>query len=165
MEIRNAEIDDAYQINEVYVLTWKNTYKGIINDSFLNQLTNNKEDIRKREKDIKDNPMKYSVVVINNKVVGVMTCINCRNEKYKDFGEIQSLYVLKEYQGQGIGKALIEEGKRLLKQKGYNEMIIECLKENPSCLFYKAMGGKEMEVIDSCIANQILQSAVFYFQI
>ena len=109
--------------------------------------------------------MKYTVAVVDNKVVGVMTCVKCRNEKYKDFGEIQSLYVLKEYQGQGLGRSLIEEGKKLLKHQGYKEMIIECLKENPSCLFYKVMGGKEIEVIDSYTANQTLQCSVFNYQL
>lgn len=36
--IRNAQINDAYSIASVQILSWRETYSGIIPDSFLNNM-------------------------------------------------------------------------------------------------------------------------------
>jgi len=60
----------------------------------------------------------------------------------ENFGEIIVLYVDINEQRKGIVAKLINWVKNELKNKGFTDMILWCLKDNlPSIEFYKAMGG------------------------
>ena len=61
---------------------------------------------------------------------------------YENCGEVQILYLYTEEKGKGYGKALINKGFEVLKEKGYKKAVIGCLEGNPSNGFYKHMGWK-----------------------
>jgi hypothetical protein len=57
-------------------------------------------------------------------------------------GEVYAIYVLPAYHGRGVGRALLEQGARELRARGFNGMLIWVLRENaPSRAFYERMGG------------------------
>ncbi|MGL5415508.1 MAG: GNAT family N-acetyltransferase [Clostridium sp.] len=64
-----------------------------------------------------------------------------RNELFADSAEINALYVLAGFQGEGIGRELLLEAMKNLKDMGYSSIIINCLQGNPAIEFYKKMGG------------------------
>jgi ribosomal protein S18 acetylase RimI-like enzyme len=58
-------------------------------------------------------------------------------------GEISALYVLPEYQGRGAGRALWDEGCRMLFGAGYETAEVWALTGAAAIDFYRAMGCQE----------------------
>ncbi|MEM6429369.1 MAG: GNAT family N-acetyltransferase [Deinococcota bacterium] len=57
-------------------------------------------------------------------------------------GEIYALYVLKSYQGQGIGRSLVQACVQRLLEAGHTSLLIWVLADNPARVFYEALGGE-----------------------
>lgn len=95
MIIREAIITDAFGIAKVHVDSWRTTYKNIVPDIYLNNLS-----YERREQLWNDNISKDKVFVAENehgKIVGFATGGKERNEKFTNFhGELTSIYILKE---------------------------------------------------------------------
>ena len=51
--------------------------------------------------------------------------------------ELYTLYLLKESQGRGVGKALLGAVMQALGEKGYASMLVWVLQENPAVQFYQ----------------------------
>jgi GNAT superfamily N-acetyltransferase len=61
--------------------------------------------------------------------------------------DIGLLYLLKEYQGKGLGSKLFEFAKNELKNQGVTEFIVSCNKYNFSAQqFYTKMGGNIIKI-------------------
>lgn len=138
--VRKIEKEDCVFISKITTVSWNETYRGIVPNEFLDELFVNEEDrinrlINKYE-EIKDN---YLVLDIESKVVGFVK-YGTSNE-YENYGEIYALYILKEYQGYGYGRLLVNEAVKNIKKMGYKKMIIFCLDGNKTNDFYKHIGG------------------------
>jgi ribosomal protein S18 acetylase RimI-like enzyme len=57
---------------------------------------------------------------------------------------IGALYILPSQHRKGIGRALLAHVAKELSAAGVSSLEIGCVKENPSCDFYKHLGGIEM---------------------
>ena len=58
---------------------------------------------------------------------------------------LEDLFVLPDYRGQGIGKAMLAELARLSNERGYGRMEWACLDWNePSINFYRSIGANDM---------------------
>ena len=69
MKVEKAQIEDARNIVEINIEEWKNTYKDIFPDKFLENLSEKKEEsIEKCKNKINE----YIVCKINNQVVGFL---------------------------------------------------------------------------------------------
>jgi len=142
LEIRKAKAEDSRSILEVNVKTWCTSYEGIVPKSFLQyRIDTIEEQIKRCETTVEQDDNVY-VAVVDGQVVGIMSYGVGRNVGYENFGEIYTLYVLKEYQNQGIGKKLFLKGMQELKEKKYHSIIVNCLTENKANDFYAKMGGK-----------------------
>lgn len=145
MYIRKATFSDARGIAQVHVDSWITTYRGIIPDEYLNQLTYDA-----REQLWKKNLEKCEVFVAEDEkgsIIGFADNGKERTGKYNKLeGEVYSIYILQGYQSHGIGRLLLIEAVNGLLNKGMNSMLIWVLKDNRSCGFYEKMGGK---VVDS----------------
>ena len=162
--IREKSFEDCVSCERVYTLSWQQTYKGIINDEFLNNLTNNEIDRIKRNQDnfYNDNDKRF-VLEVDNKIVGVLSIGKSRNDKYSECGELKSVYILNDYKGKGYGKKLFIKAVEELVKLGYKDMIIACLQGNPSNDFYKYMGGKFVDTSSFVLPNQELIENVYYY--
>ena len=59
---------------------------------------------------------------------------------------LEDLYVLPQYRGQGIGKAILQHLARLAVDQGCGRMEWWCLDWNaPSIAFYRALGAQPMD--------------------
>lgn len=112
MKIEPAQIMDASSIVKINIQEWQNTYQGIFPNSFLASLKE-KEDqsIEKCQKKIKE----YIVCKMGNKIVGFLRFGPNRKNYDNTYAEIYALYIAKNYQQQGIGKALIDYTFKILK--------------------------------------------------
>ena len=142
--IRKANINDCSVITHIVTVSWNETYPGIVPDSFLKELKENEEERKKKmqESFLKDN---YLVLEVDNKVVGFARYEQADTKLFPNYGEIVALYLLSDYHGKGYGKRLVNVVIKELKQMGFKQMIIACLKGNPSNEFYKHIGGKYLQ--------------------
>lgn len=141
-EIRNVEEKDLMQIAIIGNLDWKKAYRGIIDDEFLDNLSD-KDNYERLKKNYKDGP--FIVAVDGDKVLGFCRYSESNrsnpDDKHHDC-EICALYVNWEDRGKGIGAALVNFVKSYFKSIGKKKMIIWCLEKNyPSRKFYEKMGG------------------------
>jgi len=58
-------------------------------------------------------------------------------------GEIRGLYVLPTQQGRGIGRRLLAHAAGQLHDRSLDAVVVGCIRENPSCAFYRHLGGVE----------------------
>ena len=137
-----ATEDDAYGIDYVSAHSWKETYSGLLPDEYLNNRINNIPNKTNRTKEfLKSYNGKYIVAKDEEKVVGILAFCPYKEEKYKEYGYLEAIYVLKDYQGHGIGKELFKKAVTGLKEIGYKKMRLECMSGNKTLNFYKKYGG------------------------
>ncbi|MGG3912343.1 N-acetyltransferase family protein [Rossellomorea vietnamensis] len=133
MHYRKAELEDAGGLAYVHVCSWMTTYRGIVSEDYLESLS-----IVEREKRwvsiLSDSHHTYVCEKEDGEIVGFVSIGKERSGNYE--GELYAIYLLEDYQGKGIGKALFEMARGELKNMGFNSMWIWVLKENPSKHFY-----------------------------
>jgi GNAT superfamily N-acetyltransferase len=144
IHIRPARADDAAGLARVHVDTWRTTYPGIVPDAHLANLSYERAEQRWREH--LNDPANANFVYIahrdDGQIVGFASGGPERENDAAYKGELHALYVLKEYQGRGIGRQLVATIARQLRASGFANMLIWVLAENPACAFYAALGGK-----------------------
>ena len=145
--IKEIEKKDIYDFMYVNTFSWTETYKGIIDDSFLEKIVNELDKNVERQVNLFDQKKaerpsyKRYIFYVDNEPVGVIGLGECR-EDYKDAGELYCIYLLKKAQKHGYGKIMFNYVKEVIKELGYKSMIIQCLKDNKTNEFYKHMGAK-----------------------
>ncbi|WP_261133620.1 GNAT family N-acetyltransferase [Bacillus sp. Marseille-Q3570] len=140
--IRRAERKDICQIAEVHVASWKTTYRGIVSDTFLDSLTSEQK-VSQWTRNLEQADPILLVAVEDGKVVGFVSAGNNRSDHLPFEAEIYAIYILKEYQRKGIGKALVNAAVTEFKSRNWESMLIWALEENDSKHFYEKLGGKE----------------------
>jgi len=142
IEIRKAKREDVRIIQDVFYKTWLATYpnekigitKEDIEERFKKRLS--KEAIQKRIEHICDMSGNYLFLVATNgdSVIGV-----CRLEKTADYFQIMAIYVLPEYQRNGIGKMFWEEAKKYFRKE--KDIIVQVAIYNTKAIsFYQKLG-------------------------
>ena len=147
--IENVNSSNIEYYARVNALAQLQSYKGIVNDEFL-ELINTEEEIQKAIINLKNNlhdNSKRFLLKVDNQYVGILRIRKTKYNKYSNYGELGALYLLNSVKGKGFGKILFEKAKEELKQQGYQKMITGCLKKNPANKFYKHLGGK---LLDTC---------------
>jgi N-acetylglutamate synthase-like GNAT family acetyltransferase len=152
MKIRRANVSDAGGIAKVHVDSWRTTYKGIVSNTILDQLSY--EDRKKRwERGLSDSKSSTNTYVVENETGNIVGFANGgpeRTEKYGFDGELYAIYILQEYQRQQLGKQLFSYVARDLHKQGHQSVFVWVLTENPSRRFYQSFQPVEID-------RQILQ--------
>ena len=135
---------------------WETTYRGIYPaDKFDNY--DNIEHAKKFKQYIDASNIELYVAKVGDRIVGYMSV---GKSAYRPAGELEivTLYVLKQFQGVGIGKALFNFGKERIIAQGGTQFTICCNKYNlPAQEFYKKMGGRIICVDDDMDDRSIPQ--------
>ncbi|MFJ7747402.1 GNAT family N-acetyltransferase [Peribacillus sp. NPDC097295] len=143
MHIRKASENDITGIAHVHIKSWQSTYKGILPDTYLDSLN-----LETRKKNWARNlKMLHGATYIaendEGHIVGFAAGGPEQTNAHQYFqGEVYAIYLLEEYQRQGIGKKLIKVVVEELIGKQHSNLIIWALKDNPSRGFYEALGGR-----------------------
>lgn len=164
--IENMDIDNVEYYARVNALSWKQSYKGIVNDDFL-ELINTYPEIQKAILNLKEglnDSSRRFLLKYNNEYVGVLRVRKTKYDNYSQCGELGALYLLDSVKCKGFGKVLFNKAINELKNMGYNKMIIGCLSENPSNDFYKHMGGEFVDTNPLTLPNgQELMENLYYY--
>jgi GNAT superfamily N-acetyltransferase len=139
--IREAVAHDALGITIVGAYTWKTTYVGLMPEELIDaRIRDIAHSAANRRVEI-DRNGGFFVAEEEGTLVGFCCCGASRNADYAEAGKIYGLYVLKGFQGTGLGKRLFCAVAGELAQNGYAPMIVNCHAGNPSIGFYEKMGG------------------------
>ncbi len=143
MRVRRATVDDAEAIEQVRIVTWQATYRGLFPDALLDRMQPNVDRRRDRLREFSESKTEFCFVAeAAGKVVGF--AIGCPERTgdpiYK--GEVAAIYVLPTHQARGLGRALIRESVRELAAHGMTSLLIWVLRENQiGRTFYERLGG------------------------
>ncbi len=162
--IRKRKKEDCKAIAHVVTIAWNETYHGIVPDWDLANLEKTEQErADKLYNDFDENNNNALVLEVNNKIVGFTNYGKTEDKDYPNCGEIFALYIIKEYQGYGYGRKLVNEAIKELKKMNYDKMLISCLKGNPSNEFYKHIGGKYIK--DGVYKRLNLKENVYLYDI
>jgi ribosomal protein S18 acetylase RimI-like enzyme len=140
--VRRARVDDADAIERVRTDTWRDAYRGLMPDSLLDRLD---YDATRRRALMAALPPDQFALVAESEGAVVGFCLGGRSRATDDpfRGEVYAIYVLPEYHGRGLGRALLNTAAKELVDRDLHSMIIWVLRENaPSRRFYERMGGE-----------------------
>lgn len=165
--IEELSVDNALDYAKVNALAWKQSYREIVDDDFL-EFINTDEQIKvlteKLKKRVGDKDNNSFLLRVDNKPVGIFGFRKSIVDGYSDCGELASIYLLDEVKGKGFGRILFQRNIDELKKLGYTKMINGCLEGNPSNEFYKHMGGRLVDIVDFMIPNgQVLKENIYYY--
>ena len=138
LKIRSATPEDALATATINVLGWKATYRGLLPDELLDNLSVTEKRIERFTNYI----LEYEFFLVAENETGVVGYLNGGKPRTGEFPypyEIYGFYVHPDFQRNGIGTALINAFKEKIKYKSF---CVCLLKGNQKALnFYQKMGG------------------------
>lgn len=137
--IRRAGMQDAAQIARVFVQSWREAYRGIIPQDYLDQLSQASHE-RQWRRCFATGGWAF-VAEWEQRIVGIASGGLSRVRR-EITGEIYVLYVLRSCHGRGIGRALFDACHYELARCGHRGLMIWVLADNPARGFYERLGGK-----------------------
>jgi ribosomal protein S18 acetylase RimI-like enzyme len=142
VSIRNAEVRDASAIAHVHVQSWRTTYAGVVPAEYLSSLDEADRMLQWQEW------LKLDICVhvaeLNGGVIGFVSGGALR-EPIGDYrAEMYAIYLLKEAQGKGIGRELVSVLAASLPAKGFTNMLVWVLEQNPAVGFYEKLGARRL---------------------
>ncbi len=127
--IRYADINDCTVLGIIHSESWKVTYKDIVPDSILDNMSAEKSEKRFYNAFVQGE--EENVLILNaNQIAGFMCFGKCRDKDLDNsYGEIWGIYLLPQYWGRGLGTELINWGINELHIRGYNKVSLWVLEE------------------------------------
>lgn len=140
--IRPATRSDAAAIAHVHVESWQATYGALLPEGVLRRRGFARRMLSWLQ--VTDSNPSHDVLVAEtgDGMVGFAS-VGANRAGHPGYdGEIYTLYLLPDAQGQGIGRRLFEASRDLLRDQGHTGLIVWMLQGNPAAGFYTRMGGR-----------------------
>jgi len=142
LHIRSAVSADTRAIAEVQVAAWKTTYRGILPDDLLDNLSVDERVPRWAELVSTAGEVMLVACDAGGNVVGFVCGGPERTGQLGCDGELHAIYLLESVQRQGLGTMLVRMLVQELRSRSFTSMALWVLAENPFRRFYDALGGK-----------------------
>lgn len=164
MTLRAALPADAAAIARVHVASWRTTYPGMLPDSYLASLDADEYTARwARTLEDRYNPSDVLVAEEAGRVVGFASCGRERDHDLHYEGELYAIYLLREAQGRGHGRALIQASAALLFGHGWTSMVAWVLRDNAAARgFYERLGGSYLRERELDLGLEVSAMEVAY---
>jgi GNAT superfamily N-acetyltransferase len=142
LHIRQARLDDAADVAQVYIDSWHDTYPGVLPSALLRAMTPRGQTSR-WEAAIRSQGRETVLVADSRQgIIGMASLGPARDRDLGFNGEVYTLYVDPAYFGVGIGRALLKGAFAHLRQNGASSCVIWAHAKNHARFFYEAMGGR-----------------------
>lgn len=145
MVIREATTRDAKHIARVHVDTWRTTYRGVIPDDVLANLSYERREQQWREDAGRSGMGGRGLFVAEDggRIVGFASGGPERTGDASYKGELYAIYVLHSSQGLGIGRHLVLRVGEALVSAEISTMLVWVLAANSGARrFYETLGGR-----------------------
>jgi len=138
VKIRRASEADLTAIAGVLVDTWRTTFRGLLPDRFLDNMSY----AQQRERHLRymaDQKVFYLVAACGptGEVIGFANGGPIRDRDFPYASELYAIYIRQEFQGRGIGRRLFCALVDQLSRSGLSSMIVWVLVNNPNHSFYE----------------------------
>lgn len=141
--IRKATEQDRMTLGKIYCLSWREAYKNIVPDEYLNSLT----DERCAPPPNKINSKDTLVIEDNGTIVGLARFGEARDKGCENTGELWSIYILPDFWMKGFGQLLFSSVVKELEKSGYIKFYLWVLKNNLRARrFYEKMGMRNTNI-------------------
>lgn len=163
LRVRPAREDESVAIARVHDACWRDTYTGMVPDAVIagSRLAAREA----RWADLLRRPAALRcahVVEDSGRIVG---CAWGGPEESGDAvyrAELLGLYLLRDYRGRGLGRALLGAAVDSLRAHGYRNLLLWALAENrAACGFYRALGGELLRERDGAMGDFPIREVAF----
>lgn len=159
--VRQAGPDDAAGIARVHVATWRTAYRGLLSDDFLASLNESAYADRWR-RTLTGGQDRVYVAENADGVIGFASGGKERAGEGGYSGELYAIYVLREAQGHGHGRRLVQAVVGGVRELGLRDMIVWVLRDNvPARRFYEMLGGTYVREQPITIGSTLLQEVSY----
>lgn len=132
--IREMAPEDADEKGYVHWKSWQETYPGLVDAAYLSRLT-----LEKCRQTARRWPENTLVAQLDGRIVGFSCYCPCQSGDMPGCGEVSAIYVLKEAQGLGIGRALMDAA--MARLSGCAAVMLWVLQGNDRAIsFYEHYG-------------------------
>lgn len=135
--------EDAQDLARIHITCWRETYQGLLPDSFLTRMS--VPVYARRFRASLTSPGEHEATLIaadRHGMVGYAAGGPSRSKRLGE-AEITTLYLLKSAQGYGAGRRLLTDLSRVFAANGASSLMISVLRDNiPARQFYEHLGGK-----------------------
>lgn len=139
MTIRCMTESDCKAIGKLYSAAWKEGYKGLIPQDFLDKITSENYALRARVNGFLDEGS--FVAAEDGRIVAHCHARAAKEPELRGWGEIHTLYTHPGYWRQGYGTAVFRRAEDWLFAQGFNNVYLYVLDGNERAeRFYKAQG-------------------------
>lgn len=165
--IRRAQIEDAHAIAEVHVASWRTTYKGIMSDEELANLSVERRKLMWDHELNNEQTITYVAEDEQGHIVGFASGgpnrTDTDNPRETDtyHSELYAIYLLQEVQRHGLGRNLAHVLVEELQRRGYQSMLLWVAADNPARKFYEAMGGTYISTQQLELGDMILDEVSY----
>lgn len=135
--------DDAADLARVHIASWRESYRGLLPDSYLDRMSHPVQARRFHTSLMSTRPNEATLIAVDRHglvgyAAGGPSRGHCEGE-----AEIGTLYVLRAAQGRGLGRRLVEDLARVFEANGATSLTISVLRDNlPARRFYEHLGGQ-----------------------
>lgn len=140
ISIRRGIEEDSEIISKIYAESWKCAYKGMVPDEYLKDL---KDDfwVEKFKNWISEGNLNVKIIYADDKAAGAIAYGKSRDDKFSDYAEIWSFYLIPEYYRKGLGTKLMKSVLCEMRDEGYKHCYLWVLETNNNARrFYEKIG-------------------------
>jgi len=141
MIVREADGADAAAIARVHVASWQAHYAGLLSPEFIEQRS---YDVRLAQWQacLEDRRRITFVAALNGEIAGFASALLLDRTAEGYDAYLQTLYLMPQTTGRGVGKELLRALVRKLVELGCTSMALRTLKQNPARAFYERLGAR-----------------------
>lgn len=151
MYIRPARQEDVPAIARVHIEAWRATYKGMLPEAYLANLSYEAHTAMWQNAFTETSPTFLYVAECDGKIVAFAAAGPVHDDAKAALprgavpdAELYAIYTLELYQRQGLGRRLVTAIAEGLIERNYRGMLTWVLEDNASCRFYEAIGGQRV---------------------
>jgi len=155
-EFVKAQKEDCYKLSRIKKEVWLTTYRGIYSDEDLDNY-----DYLKHENKFINGLDGLYLIRSNNNIIGYFN-FSYPKYPYKDYKYcLNSLYILQEFQGNGIGTKVFDFINEYCIENNINSYFTSANKyNNKAYSFYLKMGG-----IEECLEDEGIDKSTHQYRI
>ncbi len=147
IHLRRATVADAEAIAAIRIEGWRTTYRGMIPDSYLDNMNAPENVLHWRTilqaMATKEDTLCVYVAVSEDQIIGFVSAVKLPEAKLDMDGEINAIYIRPQWQRSGIGKRMMHKAARSLQAMGCQRCVIWVIDGNSQARnFYEELGGE-----------------------
>ena len=162
IKIRKACIEDAAEIANIHINSWREAYKGLLPQDFLDDRPlyfKNRYELWKKCTS-RDEDIIYIAEHPEHGIIGFSNAGPGRDSDKSDYGEVYCIYLLQKFHKIGLGFKLLKACFDELLKRNYSQSYLWVLDKNPTIKFYEKTRAveidspKEIEIADEKVIER-----------